>query len=317
MTAPAESFLRFDPGFVESAVFAAVRERPEERVYQRERSRLYRIADAEERERAFRDLDAAWFSRLALADPIAQAFAETPALSAKIGHCLIAGAPEKKLEGAELFVPADTELEKPAACILLRPESLFDGARLLAFLRHELLHLADMLDPTFGYEPALPAAEGGPTHDRLLKERYRVLWDTTIDGRMCRRGWAPASVRADRLEEFSRTFSMLGAESEPRFKIFFDRDEHTHAELVTFATDPRTGFREAASPGSRCPLCGFPTYDFEPNAEALPSDVVAAIAGDFPAWRPAHGLCSQCADLYRAREMSLRAARELPGASIN
>ncbi len=29
MTASIESFLRFDPGFVESAVFSAVRERPE------------------------------------------------------------------------------------------------------------------------------------------------------------------------------------------------------------------------------------------------------------------------------------------------
>jgi hypothetical protein len=238
-----------------------------------------------------------------------------PTVLAKVGHCLVAGAPEKKLEGTELFVSADTKTEKPAACILLRPESLLDGARLLAFLRHELMHLVDMLDPAFGYEPALPAAEGGPTHDLLLKERYRVLWDTTIDGRMARRGWAPQSARADRLQEFVRAFPMLGVEAEQLFKIFFDQDAHTHRELVAFATDSRTGFRDAAAPGSRCPLCGFPTYDFAPEAEKLPEKILAAIADDFPAWLPAHGLCGQCADLYRAREMSLRVARGLPHAS--
>ncbi len=312
MTASIESFLRFDPGFVESAVFSAVRERPEERVYQRDRSRLYPIADAEERERAFRQFDMRWFARLRIADPIEQAFAEAPTLLASVDHCLIAGAPEKKLEGAELFVP-HAAAEKAAACILLRPESLADGDRLLAFLRHELMHLADMLDPAFGYEPALPAAEGGPTHDRLLKERYRVLWDVTIDGRLSRRGWAPGRVRAERLEEFARTFAMLGADAGNLFEAFFDRDQHTHGELVAFATDPRTGFRDPASPGSRCPLCGFPTYDFEPEAEKLPEKIVIAITGDFPSWSPSRGLCGQCADLYRAREMSLRAALGLPG----
>jgi hypothetical protein len=313
MNAAAENFLRFDPGFVESAVFFAVHDRPEERIYQRERSRIYGIVDSEQREAAFHDFDARWFTRLSLPLPIEQAFAEAPTILASLGHCLIAGAPEKKLEGAELFVPPDTKLEKPAACILLRPESLLDAERLLAFLRHELLHLSDMLDPGFAYEPALPAAEGGPTHDRLLKDRYRVLWDATIDGRMVRRGWLAAAARAERLEEFARAFPMLGAATNNLFESFFDGDGHTHGELVAFATHRPNGFEDRPAPGSRCPLCGFPTYDFEAKAENLPENVIAAIAGDFPSWRPSRGLCAQCADLYRAREMSLRAARELPG----
>lgn len=317
MNAIAENFLRFEPGFVETAVFFAVREGSEERVYHRERSRLYRVADPEKRERAFRDLDARWFARLGLAAPIEQALCEAPTVLANVGHCLVAGAPEKKAEGAELFVTPEAgpgKKEKPTACILLQPKSLLDAAPLLAYLRHELLHLTDMLDPGFGYEPALPAAEGGPTHDRLLKDRYRVLWDATIDGRMARRGWAPARVRDERLEEFARAFPMLGDRTENWFGGFFDRDAHTHAELVAFASDPRTGLTETASPGSRCALCGFPTYDFEPEPESLPENIVTAIAADFPAWRPARGLCAQCAELYRAREMSLSAARELPRA---
>ncbi len=317
MNAIAENFLRYEPGFVETAVFFAVREGSEERVYHRERSRLYHIADPEKRERAFRDLNARWFVRLGLSGPIEMALSEAPTVLASVGHCLVAGAPEKKVEGAELFVTPEAgpeKKEKPTAGILLQPKSLLDAARLLAFLRHELLHITDMLDPDFGYEPALPAAEGGPTHDRLLKERYRVLWDATIDGRMARRGWASARVRDERLEEFACAFPMLGALTEDLFGGFFDRDAHTHAEVVAFASDPRTGSRETASPGSRCALCGFPTYDFEPAPESLPEHIVAAIAADFPAWRPSRGLCGQCAELYRAREMSLSAARELPRA---
>lgn len=317
MNAIAESILRYEPSFVESAVFVGVREGSEERVYHRERSRLYHVADPEERERAFCALDARWLTRLGLTAPIERALSEAPIVLANVGRCLVAGAPEKKVEGAELYVTPEAAAgrkEKPTAGIFLQPKSLLDGARLLAFLRHEMLHITDMLDPGFGYEPALPAAEGGPTHDRLLKERYRVLWDAAIDGRMLRRGWAAARVRDERLEEFAHAFPMLGALTEDWFGGFFDGDAHTHAELVAFASDPRTALAETASPGSRCALCGFPTFDFEPGPSRLPPELMAAILLDFPRWRPADGLCSQCAELYRARKISLRAASALPGA---
>jgi hypothetical protein len=278
------------------------------------------VTDAEERERAFQDLNAGWFARLGLADPIEKAIGEQPLVLSGAGHCLVASAPEQKAEGAELFVTreaGDGKKEKPTVCILLMPRSLLDPARVLTLLRHELLHVADMLDPNFGYEPALPPAEGGPTHDALLKNRYRVLWDTTIDGRMTRRGWATAALRAERLADFARAFPMLGARTEDTFGRFFDRDS-THTELVAFAVDPRADLKNSqatAAPGSRCALCGFPTFDFEPEPSRLPAELVAGVNLDFPRWRPADGLCRQCADLYRAQEMSLRAASELPRAS--
>lgn len=168
------------------------------------------------------------------------------------------------------------------------------------------MHIADMLDPGFGYEPELPPAEGGPTHDRLLKERYRVLWDATIDGRMLRRGWAPDSLRTERLREFCRTFPMFGQKSESLFSYFFDQEPHTHAELIAFISDPRAVMAtpDAPHPGSRCPLCGFPTYDFEPEPEHLSPELLDQITRDSPRWRPTHGLCRQCADLYRANSCS-------------
>jgi hypothetical protein len=132
---------------------------------------------------------------------------------------------------------------------------------------------------------------------------------------MVRRGWALESLRAERLREFCSTFPMFGQKSESRFSYFFDQEPHTHAELVAFILDPRAvkATPAAPHPGSRCPLCGFPTYAFESEPERLPDELIIRITGDFPSWHPSHGLCAQCADLYRSHEISTRTAKSLPG----
>jgi hypothetical protein len=304
--------VRYDSRFMEEAVFFALWDHPEASAFQKARDRLYEIADAEERDRAFQDLNREWFGRLEIADPIENAVREQPLVSSSITCCIVSQAPGKKEEGAELFVSTDeglTEREHRTVRLLLRPESLLNPERLLTFLRHELFHIADMLDPGFGYEPALPAAEGGPTHDRLLIDRYRTLWDVTIDGRMSRHGWLSESSRADHLAYFGRLFSMLGDRTEEIFSRFFDHEPHTHVELVAFACNPRVDAGNAPHtfhPGSRCSLCGFPSYVFEPEPENLLAEVVAEITQDFPHWLPSQGLCMQCADLYRARRVSHR-----------
>ena len=316
-----ESPLRYDPGLVEEAVFLAAEGHPEAKRFHRERDRIYRINHPEERERAFNELHRRWFLRLGLADQIEKAVSEQPLLSSGVNSCLVARAPGKHEEGAELFVNPEEKLsekERRTVSVFLRPEFLLDPSALRTFLRHELMHITDMLDPGFGYEPQLPPGEGGPTHDRLLKERYRVLWDATIDGRMVRRGWASDSLRAARLSEFCRTFPMFGQKSESLFSRFFDRDRHTHGELVAFILDPRalTGVPGTPHPGSRCPLCGFPTYAFDPKPEDLPPEVISQIRRDFPGWHPSQGLCIQCADIYRAHALSASAALHLPYASL-
>jgi len=312
--------LRYQPALVEEAVFLALMNHPDAERFERERVRLYELKDTEARDLAFQDFHWKWFSHLGLEEPIVQALSEQPLVESSVQRCLAAPAPGKREEAAELFVSHDERLsaeERRTVSIFLRPESLLDPSALLTFLRHELTHITDMLDPAFGYEPALPPAEGGPTHDRLLKERYRCLWDATIDGRMARRGWGAAQLRSERLEEFRRLFPMFGEESESLFSRFFDQEPHSHAELVALILEPRalTGAAAAPHPGGRCPLCGFPTYTFEPDAGCLSPEVIDQITEDFPRWRPAHGLCRQCADLYRARELSLRAAMSLPGSA--
>ena len=315
--------IHYDPRLVEEAVFYAQRKTSASGEYKNERNRIYEIADRDERDRLFDRLHRDWFGRLRLNGTVADAVAEQPLIGRHIAECFVAAAAQPKQEGAELFVAAGKTSQigpRRTLRILLRPESLLEPRVLTPFLRHELLHIADMLDPAFGYEPSLPAAEGGPTYDTLITHRYRVLWDVTIDGRMARRGWADADVRDRNLGEFLSAFPLLGAAGREIFKRFFDAPQPRHTELAAFAVQPHAGVEGAAgkiAAATHCALCRFPTHTFEPAPDSLAIDVLTAIRQDFPGWTPAQGLCLQCADLYRARELSLRAARLLPGWSLS
>jgi len=318
-----EEFLHFDPQLIEEAVFIALKNSAEAASFHTERAPLYEILEVDEREQRFGALYRYWFKRLNLTDVIVQALREQPILTSEAGSCIVLRSLSKLREGAELLVSANIRGASRAGRtirLLLCPESLLDGPTLLTFLRHELLHVVDMLDPAFGYEPELPRMEGGPAYDSLLQERYRTLWDSSIDGRMVRRGWLAESVRAQHLSNFGSVFPMLGEETENYFSRFFDGNFHTHSGFVSFAVKPetvRSNTAQAHEPGSRCSLCGFPTHAFEPVPAELPHEVMSEIWSDFPNWRPTDGLCVQCADLYRARRISGAAAMAMPGGAAS
>jgi hypothetical protein len=311
--------IHYDPRLMEEALFHAQRQSQAAGAYKRQRNCIYEISDPDERERLFDELNRSWFTRLDLDRVIARTVEEQPLINSHIANCFVARAAQATEEGAELFIATDAAIA-PAARrtlrILIRPESLLKPEILTPFLRHELLHITDMLDPIFAYEPTLPATEGGPTYDTLITNRYRVLWDVTIDGRMARRGWCDRSIRDRDFRDFLAAFPMLGDGGNEIFQSFFDAAQPRHSELAAFAFNPRaaTGHHvgEIAA-GTHCSLCRFPSHAFEPAPESLPGEIVKAIQEDFPNWTPSRGLCLQCADLYRARKLSISAAKLLPG----
>ena len=310
-------------GLAEEAVFHIQRHSYVLKELDQQRIRLYNVTDADERTRRFNDLNQSWFHRLGLAKTIEQALQEQPVVNSLIENCFVVRATQAKEEGAELFVATDRAREKSprrTLRILIRAESLIEPNSALTFLRRELFHIADMLDPVFAYEPTLPKAEGGPTYDTLITNRYRVLWDITINGRMSRRGWCDASVREQQFSDFVRAFPVLRERLEELFSAFFDNEQPRHADLARFAFDPRHAsgdLQRQAAPGTHCPLCRFPTHAFEPQPGHLGVEVLASLKEDFPNWTPALGLCIQCADLYRSRQMSVDALRLLPGYNVS
>ena len=310
--------IEYDPRLVEAVVLLRIAGDPEEKRFYRARDLIYEMGDTEEREERFREFHGEWFLRLQLGQPIRESLTEQPGALQQVRRCCVLRAPSAREEGADLHELRDSRpkdsLPEKALLIQLQAERLLDSSALQAWLRHELMHIADMLDPRFGYERFIPSGDAGPAYANLLKDRYRALWDTWIDGRLLRRGWLPEEVRQKRLEEFAATFPGLGDEAGAKFQEIFDSESQTHAVFMAFAlrpggqTGPAEGKLSAPQP---CPLCRFPVYRLLSGAE-LPEEIREQVRGDFSTWRPEHGLCLQCADLYRAREMSRAAEATLP-----
>ena len=298
--------MEFDPRLVEESVLRLLQGHQLEQAFRSERDRVYTIEDAEEREQGFRAVHWVWFERLGLARPMERAFAEQSGWLEKIDRTLVLPATAAHEEGAELFVnPAEgTQAMRRRLVLQLRPETLCRPKRALELLRSELFHIADMLDPSFGYLPNLELGEGErPGFARQLRDRYKVLWDLTIAGRQLRRGWLGADARERCRAEFGRTFPMLGDGLGAAFALFFERPRPSHAELAAFARAPlRAAAHGADTPrGQCCPLCRLPAFTLLGPAALLSPVVIDKIRADFSSWEPRDGFCRQCADLYIAR----------------
>jgi hypothetical protein len=311
-TSPSAHYrLEFDPQLMEEAVMLSMPGHPQEADFRQARDAIYLLKDPEEKDAQFNQLHRYWFTRLDLGQQVLKALQEQPALMQGTRGCYVPFVPLRKAEGADLHGAF------PSTIVLkLRPTSLLADSSLPGFLRHEFMHLADILDPCFAYETDFPTSEIGPTHDNLIHERYRVLWDAWIDGRLLGRGWTTEEVVHNRLLEFQATFPMLGKRSEAVFSAWSKSPLHTHNDLLSFARDPESADPDRPAEQSRtgrCPLCRFPSFELRYGPD-LPPEAVREIEADFPDWKPAQGACPQCNDLYQARQMSREAVAQLPSA---
>lgn len=298
--------LSYAPELIEEAVLLAepTGTAEDRRTFRRERDRLYEIADIDQREARFRSLHRQWFMRRGLHLVVERIVAERAAdVAARVTDGRVLRALTRREEGADLIDrvrPGSADL-KPLLVLRLRPATLLASESLSALLHHELMHVGDMLDPSFGYERALPASDDGPSADNIVRDRYRVLWDVTIDGRLARTGLASDAVRAARRREFAATFSMLGSRCQDVFDEWFDRIQPTHALMSALAQAPTGSAGTKSTDARRCPLCRFPVASLDLHPERLSTNGLAAIEADHPAWHIDQGLCPQCLDLYEAR----------------
>jgi hypothetical protein len=290
--------LDFDAELVEASVLLAVEATSPglKAEFRRERDRLYLLPPGE-RGPSFTKLSEGWFERLGLSLPFYRALREEPRVGPSVSRCLVAPAPSAREEGADLRDAVLAASSKPVLLVRLQTKTLADPARVLAFLRHELLHVADMVDPAFGYERDLPDVEGGPMVERLLRERYRVLWDASVDGRLASRGFLPDRVEEARRREFLGAFPFLRPSPADGFEKIFRGRRPRHQEFLALALEglSRTG----------CPLCRSWSVPLSEATPALDLELAGAIRRDFPGWRVEEGLCRQCLDLYAARTTAM------------
>jgi hypothetical protein len=300
------ALIRYDARLVEEAVLQAVRglPQPEQNRFHSRREGLYLHEDPDEREAGFEALHGEWFVCLGLDRPLHRALAERPVVMSGVSECRVSPARSRHEEMADLLGREAAGVQ-PVLAVRLLPASLQDKEALLGLLRHEILHVADMLDPAFGYARHLPDSEEGPSYDNILRDRYRAVWATTIDGRLLGQGLCPETVREKRRRDFARSFGPLGDRADAGFESWFTKPHPTHAAIVKYIQDPGgAGGAAATALGGRCPLCRFPSA-LDPHPERLSPGALREIENDRPSWSPAQGLCAQCADLYLARAAEL------------
>jgi len=296
--------IRYQPELVEAVVQRELARRlqaGESHWYERYRKaadRLYMLhPEPEIRAAAFRSLDAKFFDELGCGRPVVQALerAQIPC-----NTVLVVRARTHDEEGADLTDDRTT-------LVLRIVVDRFGTPDLERLLDHELGHVADIVDPAFGYGRA---SVDNTAARRLLGARFGLLWDCVVDGRTAREGREPLRAREAYVERFSELFPEFPpAAAEAVVSRLWDGMRPTFDELVRFATDshalacwsgipleqgPEPGAREPV-PGAPCPLCGFPTYTW---VSPVPENIAALIATDFPGWSPEEGACERCVECY-------------------
>jgi hypothetical protein len=230
--------LECDPQLVETAVFTLLRDGPHAAEYHAGREACYAVPD-EDREAAFAAYHREWFERLALAQPVVDIILEYPTVLRGTARQILAPAVRKQDEIAELFAPAvAAEGARPYLVLRLRPDAFGHPEQIVKVLRRELMHVSDMLDVDFGYDPAPTQfldSEGVPT---VIRDRYRVLWSIFVDARLYRAGHVDAATISRRLEEFYKVFPMLGERRRAVFEAIFAGRAWRHGDFMLFARNP-------------------------------------------------------------------------------
>jgi hypothetical protein len=295
--------LRFDDDFLEGVVFRHVGSRShgppllQVRRFHRERERLYLILDPDERNAAFFKLHLEWFREWGLEKILLELVHEFPLLETGLSILVFWKARSKKDEGGELYVNAANER---SGVVTLRIERFDEPQALRPFLRREFMHLHDMLDPKFGYSPHLHLDGQNPAHQRLTRERYRLLWDITVDGRLDQPSeTSPPETHSRHQPEFDRAFDFWPkARRDEVFRRLCHNPSPQHLDLLAIAADPRgTKSANEPAPGAPCPLCGFATFVWA-KMDQLSQETISRIQTEFLHWTPDQGACGRCGEIY-------------------
>ncbi|HEV2358694.1 MAG TPA: hypothetical protein VGZ23_13965 [bacterium] len=102
-------------------------------------------------------------------------------------------------EGAEVGADGVT------LSLTVLPARFADPLGLTRFLRHELGHVADILDDEFAYGHVPEDLIMTPT----LRRRFKLLWACSVDGRTAQLGGSPLHARAEYQAELVRRFPGL------------------------------------------------------------------------------------------------------------
>jgi len=231
--------LEFDPCLVERVVPLALKRLSQQHSLHRVRSRASAGGDPDKEDLPFRDFRARSFRRLGLAKGARRAILESGKSLSGVSLWKVRAASSQRQCGAEL-IGADGS---PRLVVVRIPAAVMaDESEALAFFRRELLHVADMLDSAFEYQPRLPASPLGPPESRRIQDRYSLLWRCSVEGRLVREGKLPAECRNRCLAQFRILFPSLEDSTQECFEKIFGGPRPLHSVFVALATEPELAF---------------------------------------------------------------------------
>lgn len=296
------SRIHFDPLFVEEAVFLTVRQMEE--TGRKELAKSYYAAldqiycqnlPSDVHERVLKDYYIELFSKTGLSDFFEEIAAEFDFYDDPRLYIFFKRVYTTEQEGAQLY--QDGSLKR--IFVGIQAARVLDLPVLGAFLRHELLHMADILDPHFQYSPNPVLGGESEMEDHLIRDRFRLLWDIYVDARLRRKGFLAIASEDRQKQDFQKAFRLW--DQEKRKEIWQDlmsRKTYTQAELLGLCRDERLT-RMIGEGGFRCPLCHFPSYD-PMDTESEEFNLTAAeVKRAHPHWQPSQGICLQCFELFR------------------
>ncbi|MBI4431834.1 MAG: hypothetical protein HY587_09015 [Candidatus Omnitrophica bacterium] len=293
----------FDDAFIEGSVFAYLNdvgkccEQASLTHFYGERDRLYEISSLEEREAAFRTFYERAFVDTGLRRIFDEVISEFPFLNQLQVTIIVKPAHTRKDEEAELFHD-DSQL---TVLIAIQPFRVMDRDYLQAFLRHELMHVSDMLDPDFHYDPAVKLPALNDPDENLIRERFRVLWALYVDARINRKGCRPFWPMEKYKRDLEITFRFWTQEERNVVaERLLSTDRLTQADLIHWATDTRLT-KTIGEGGLICPICRLPTHAGITESITRHTEIIQAIRSDRTDWDVSMGICPQCFDLYASK----------------
>ncbi len=305
----------YDAHLVDDVVFKGMADRERNgdlslyEEYHKLRDAIYDI-EQEMRPKKFRDLDSIFFHHLDYDRFLMKTLDEFPDIKGNVEEVHVRRATTKQNEGSNLVDDGKKVL------IRLYSDQFIEGKKICRVLRHELMHVSDMMDKGFGYN-AEPF-DCPPMEERIIRDRYRLFWDIYIGGRLERDGREGIATREDRKKEFDSFFGKVPEKTRDLIfeKIWEGKEPLTHNQMVEMSKDIKKTVeiagsgntnnlkeeteRAGPSHGTTCPFCGFPTSDWVDDM-GNSEDIVKAVREDFPDWDVRDSVCSRCAEYYKLK----------------
>lgn len=311
--------LEFDPNLVEEVIFRELKTKEESgdftftNEYHSLMDPVYENFPLDERPAEFKKIEWDFFRKFGFFNLVKEIFDEFPELEEKVAGGVIAKARNPFDEGSSITKGPSEEPQQKRIVVRLLSDRFQETTYLKKLLRHELIHVSDMLNDSFGYRDERLGCN--PMEESIIKERYGVFWDIFVDSRLIREGKETVLDRESRYMEFESLYKKIPSEVKIAvFDVLWQDNHLTHDRILELAKDvnkvmeiseglPLHSVQKAKKtllPGAQCPLCQFRSYNWVENLEQEPY-LIDSIKKDFPDWEYEDGICERCFEVYKLR----------------